>query len=816
MPQMTEQSTLKIIIRPKRIAFLVPPSICEGDFSNLLEFIGSLWGGKYFCIVPFDSENVDNVLGMNWLTQYSPDTILWLESSCNEQWVTKIKEAINPLNIYPLQEPLSKNFQSNRTGLFHFWPVIKNYSRGIRSLPDTTTRFQFISTDSNVKNKVFYHLSFGVVDKKDSEYLAELLRADSSHIVDENISDFIRLHHDAKKTFTFLDASSTEIETINAFGSDTPTIFVLSSTLIDYTWFWNNRAKFSSGANACIAIPLDSLCEVETIKALVIWLEGFHVGKANYCEITSISATKGVLDTLAKKLRPSVKKSGYEYVDVNLVDEKSIPTFRLQHKQVEVNASWLDKQSFEFMVPTPSFISEIENRSSSQWTIEIEGGGSLRNHTPPNICEGTNTKILNTPSIAAPSYMFGGGYSKRYSSGNIVIPCVKKMVSTQVTLPTFQELLVPLFKHLGIKAEKDEKQLCYQSVIELFGGLRELIECCKGKRYDIISTFWKDNLLPCEKNGLSLSKGCSLKRADTPIPIALGTIKGRAKLGSSYKKVFQSDYLDNYDIDDEMVLALVKERFSFSQRFDRQLTPQSFIAWMIDMKVARRVVYHPQCPACKNNSGWSVKIDLSSPLFCSYCGSNISIPAEKFELGYQLNPLVYKAFEEGVRPVALVLSVLKRVSHGNFEYIPGFKGSYKEKGFDIDIIASCDGELVFCECKNMENVATKAKKWEEIKQQLEDLIEKGRLCGARSVILASLADKYPQSIIKIAKKESSSDLRVILLNKEDLLRGYVRSTRKGLENSSASFYEAFLPQVRPKNKRKGQRTISFGSVVESK
>jgi len=817
MSKNIEKSVIKTVIRPQKVAFLVPTTMSEGDFRELLDFIGSLWGGRYLCIVPFDLADEENELGMHWLVRYSPDIILYADGSCCTEWVAKIKESINPLKILHLQHPLSENFRINYAGLLHFWPVIKSYVKDVRSLPDTSTRYQFLSTDLKINHQIFYNLSFGVVSKENSEYLADILRGDSVHVSDGSIPNFINLHSNEKRPFTYLDASAKEISTTNAFDCHTHTIFVLSRSIIDYAWFWNNRSKFEGGANSYVIIPSDSLNDIENVEALASWLKGYHVGRANYCKIISISATKAELNTLARKLRPRVSKFGYKHIDVELPDKNNLPMFGLQHKSFETDTVWLGKHSFEFTAPAPSFIDELEERSSSSWMVEIEGGNSLKKHSPPQVCFQTNIKLLNTPSLASLSYSFGGGFSKRYSNGGIATICNNKKVSQSVTLPTIEEFLKPFFHKLGIKYGKDEKQLCYRSVIKLFGGLNEFTETCKEKRYDILAAFWSDKSLPCEKGDLSLSKGCSLKRSDAPVPVSLNKIKQRANIGKEYQKTFQEDSLGMNFIEDEIIAAAAKKRISSSKGFYRQLTPKAFIFWLVEMKVLRQVFHYPQCQSCNNDSDWSVKVDLESPLFCSRCGSNIAVPEDKLEIGYQLNPLVYKAFEEGIRPVALTLQVLQKSVHSGFEYMPGFKGSYNSKGFDIDIIASCDGELVFCECKNMAGASIKAKGWIKIREQLETLIEKAALCGAKSVVLASLTDKYPKLITDVAKKKSSSELRVVLLNKEALLRGYVKSKLGGMEECHASFTEAFLPHIRDKRrKRKGERTISFGSMVESK
>ena len=205
-------------------------------------------------------------------------------------------------------------------------------------------------------------------------------------------------------------------------------------------------------------------------------------------------------------------------------------------------------------------------------------------------------------------------------------------------------------------------------------------------------------------------------------------------------------------IGDELIKKIAKDRMGFEKGFYQRNTSKSFLAWLVEQKIVRQVFHHPQCPVCENKADWSSKIDLELPLRCSRCGTVVPTPEAHLDIEYQLNPLVQKAFDQGIRPVALTVAILKSAADNGFLYIPGFKGVYQEKAFDIDIVSVCNGNLIFCECKDMDGVPATANSWIKIKSQLEDLIDKGKLCGARSVVLASLADEYPAAIKKLAKK----------------------------------------------------------------
>ncbi len=153
-------------------------------------------------------------------------------------------------------------------------------------------------------------------------------------------------------------------------------------------------------------------------------------------------------------------------------------------------------------------------------------------------------------------------------------------------------------------------------------------------------------------------------------------------------------------------------------------------------------------------------------------------------------------------------------------YLPvfkaGFKGVLGQEKFDIDIIASCDGILVFCECKNLEKNNPSNKVWGEIKEQFEQLIEKAKKYKAQIAILSSLTEKYPSKIKELERKHSDESLSVVLLDQEDLEKGTRWQTISDGETESSLplSIKDFLPKQKHKKNRKKRewnRQILYGN-----
>lgn len=802
---MNEKTTITASVCPQKVAVVVPADISEADFREVLQFMGWLWGGNYSCVIPFDLADEENELAFFWIEQYSPDLVLCANQEIREILNDRIQERTNPpFQLAVLREPFIDNFHYNLRGILSWEPAYFRYIKEINSMPGVTTRYRFVSTEEGITNRIFYDLSYGIHPQEKCEGLAKDLKAKHIHITDGSIPAFIKSHDDGEHSFTYLDLVGIELNTINSFGGP-PTIFVLSREVLDYAWFWNCRFDFSKGGNDCIPVPLDMIDDDETIQSLASWVTGYHSGRATYCEIKSISASKASLNKMAARLRPRVRKYGVQHVDVRLYDTPWIPFVNVYHKSHDVTAVWSDQSSFEFHPPKPAFIDDLGSEGHGQWVIAVDGGSKLKGHTPPKVAFKTNTRVLSAPSQAYP-YWVMSGCSRRYSAGNIMIPCTEKRDSVALTLPTADELFQPFFKELGIGAKTDEKRTCYEATFDLFGGLRDFAECCRNLRYEILACLWSDREVPCEKEGLSYSKGCHVKQADAPTPVSFSKIRSNKKVAKDWKKPLSDRKLP---ISDPLMSEVYESRCSREGGLYYCNNPGAYLTWLVESNIVRKVFRYPKCLNCLSKANWGTKVDLEKKLYCSRCGSYIPSHESQFDMEYQLNPLVCRAFDEGVRPVALTLDVLRDVSSG-FMFLPGFKGKRNGVFFDIDIVAACNGHLVLCECKDMYDASGRSRGWGKIKDQFSDLIELGELCGASAVILASLADTYPLVIQKMVKERSTDKMRIVLLRKEELLRGNVQIKREDGSERRAMFYEAFLHPPKPRKKRKGERKISFG------
>jgi len=196
--------------------------------------------------------------------------------------------------------------------------------------------------------------------------------------------------------------------------------------------------------------------------------------------------------------------------------------------------------------------------------------------------------------------------------------------------------------------------------------------------------------------------------------------------------------------------------------------------------ILRRVIRLPKCRSC-HSQHWIRRLDLDRQAKCPDCGYPLELP-DKVQLGYELNPIVRKALDEGITPVLKTARVLKSLTQRGFLWLPGIKGEIaRKKGeiagkkIDIDIVASCDGVLAFAECKTTIPEPRRKGDRPEVLDQLERLSELAQRCGARLVVLSADVSKIHRSIIRGVKKicRSHPQLTFLVLTSGDLERGFL-------------------------------------------
>ena len=106
-------------------------------------------------------------------------------------------------------------------------------------------------------------------------------------------------------------------------------------------------------------------------------------------------------------------------------------------------------------------------------------------------------------------------------------------------------------------------------------------------------------------------------------------------------------------------------------------------------------------------------------------------------IGYTLHRAVRHAIKEGIIPVVLTGRFLQNMTNDGFLWLPGVKYQIRAQQGDIDILACCDGRLVFCECKMLKETSFDSSLSEKIVDQFLKTANLAKKCGANLAVLSA-------------------------------------------------------------------------------
>lgn len=111
------------------------------------------------------------------------------------------------------------------------------------------------------------------------------------------------------------------------------------------------------------------------------------------------------------------------------------------------------------------------------------------------------------------------------------------------------------------------------------------------------------------------------------------------------------------------------------------------------------------------------------------------------------------------------------MTNRGFFWLPGVKFRDGATQGDIDVLACCDGHLVFGECKDLDGVLPERVNWQEIVVQFVATAEIALKCNGDLAVLASLVEAYPDNVKADIASALDGRIPYLLLAREDLESG---------------------------------------------
>jgi hypothetical protein len=747
----------KVRIRPNKVAILISKTAAYGDLALAVRFLSRIWGGRHCPILPVNPSG-DDPRAIRWLAQVRPDFIYTL--GVDDTYWRDVGSRVCQQRVCEslTQQAVETIHRPEFVGLTTIIPILRK-RRMQPSLP-RNRRLRFVYVEEGSVLTPYATVVFGDSDPVwggDALYLPE---TDPPKLINlqHSAADIVRIATDymTASHLSWLDLGSEGLSTILQCMHTPPTIVAVRSAA-DLALAWNLRTSGGDHTPVwVIPLPVDSLSEQPVLDALKEWMVAVKkFGQTpNFCEIASLTVPDSELQDFAQGLQECLAAEGIQYVDV-VAPHEEIPKLHFYDSDETVSVE-LTGRALTMAALRPSLSDHMQQTES--WVVELvrderTGRALAELCLPPRLCVQELLNIPEPPSL--PTVASVPNFS--FADSSISVHCTKRDDIIRLCLPSAEEILEEVLYESGITPIEDEKCAAYTPAFAILGGLTKAAHNFKRRLRQVIRVL--------RVHGTA----------------TLPTIQAEAKLGNGKlpdelsEPRHVQDFLRGY--------AAVVRRVSLKR----------FKEYWQD--------YYPDDTKLKSLlEHW-----LSLGLLVQKAG------------GYALEPRVDKAVREGLIPVALTGDFLRRLTLEGFLWVPGIKYQRGATLGDIDVIAVCDGALVVGECKEMEGVPKSCEDWEaSVWPKFEELIETAKACRADIVLLASLADSYPDGWKDRARAKAGDSMSVLLLTREDLDAGHRRLPKTDVMPERQMFIRDIVRNPRKARVRRdppGARTVSIGGWV---
>ncbi len=641
---MTEE--IRARIRPQNVVVLVDHETDQPTFLKLLKFLSMIWGGKYARIIVLDisSANLFETLQQQ-LIQLMPDVVV-----CISERERILDDFIYDTCRSKIITFSDKAFEEIETGLFAGLisakvAIIANQQQH----PDLQRKNLCLLEQGGTEQCIAYlATTFGfILDNSAREY-SEFLNADYQLCDAQDYGIYLQACIDHSHRWSWLDIANYKLSPI--YSTHLPPIVVLVNSLNpirDLALYWNLRQGFGAGySGQIILFPENEVSTDSLVEKLADWIANVPRIQSNYCEIHSHDCSKQILNTLARKLRPRLKKRKKDtqhHIDVRFQES---PTALFCFEREESVSIASDKKTIT--IPKVSPWLEQTLALHCIWVCDL-AKENITSRRPFDYCLPKRASIIELLNISSgtlynPNELVGLGYdaiSVEFQNNPVTR-------SAKFYLPTETEIFETILAEANINVIKDEKNIRYSPTLKLFGKINDASTALTGISWNIIEALLDK---PLSYNELKSKAKLGKKKRDIDIPEMPKMILDRRYQGQAKQ------------------IAKQRIQYALKSSFRKDSLDIDIIEQLTTRKILKRRWNLPKCKMC-NKTYWVDHIDLAQPLACPGCSNLICIP-DKVDVGYELNELVRLSIDEGIRPVVLTARFLHDLSRDGFFWTPG-------------------------------------------------------------------------------------------------------------------------------------------------
>lgn len=753
-------------VRPVRVVVLIDRAAESTDFVRVIRFLSQLWGGRFCLILPVDADSPDPLTTFR-LAYWRPDCVYGMGIS-QEQWVTAVNDACQPRQFCPLDVEVAEDVRKAvQSGLIHGDHAVYAMFKARHERSRFNRPLTVASIERTASLAPFCAAMFGVHPAD----LREDYRDETREPDPDNGVAFVDLctEFSTNNWQTWLDGNSFDLSTyVMQSPAPEPTIVLVNDTIADLSLFWNLRTVTAADESPrVIPVPFRDASDPQLVAAVVRWLSLFDP-VTNYCTVTSSSVSEVDSASFVQSVTEGLRDTSVKYIDYELPRNR-VPRVIAFESQVTCSVKQ-DGQRIEFVPPKPTTLSTLG--ASDCWYVDLVGEMSSRRAIaemlPPSSV--AIPEILNGPCPPGHQHSAIGRFGCGLDSINVRCSSNNEVIKFYV--PTAAQVLEEMIREGGYEPDRDEKRSSYIPTIDRFGGIYRAATALSGKSGEIIRAVSEKTLLPKQIKGI-----CRLGGGALSIDNYLGRVNEMVRNDSARTR------------------RIVRSRFEEYARGEvpEGVTLGPFLEHWADRSVLIRSWKLGPCSQC-SQAWFAADVSIQTPIECPNCGNRVLLP-EHVPIGYSLSRPVRHSVREGIIPVVLTGRFLRNLTNHSFFWLPGVKIKKGEKGGDADVVASCDGHLVFAECKRLVGVAPDANVWTEVAAQFLELAEVAIECRGDLVVLAAQADSIPDHVRKTVENSLRGRIAYEILNGADLEKGH-RNVDKGPWTTIPDLLPTGFPEVR--------------------
>jgi len=733
-------------VRPPRVCVLISQEAVEEDLLLSIDFFSAIWGGRFGQLLVVDPKAPDALTKFR-LSESRPEFVygIGLDDGC---WSTAVRQACQSRRYGRLLPDFVENLGSTHfeeyclvdDALIHMFQTrdrIGNRWRplGVVSAADSSPFSTYCAATFGLHHENLRDEFYSWDCKFDRSTTEEFIGL---------VAEFMERRHRSWLDITGHELSSLYWRTAPL----SPTVVLVDSLLPDMALFWNLRSASETDLPAwIIPIPIDGATDPGVLNRLREWLLAFlpYGPRPNYCLVTSQTVAESKCRLFAEQFQATLVGTPIESVTYD-PPRNRVPVII----PFEYECTWPVDVTGRKLTMQPPRPKAFENLGSPRaWLVDLlkdvrTGRAVEELELPPSPVV---FELLNGP---CPPQIYGS-VIPRAGQGpeSINLRCSGSKEVIDLYLPSGDEILEEILREHGLEPIPDEKRSCYLPVIQKFGNVYTAAKAFRGK------------------SGLILA---SLEER----PKTLSQIKSEFQLGKGV--VPGKSYLEEIEclpgIPSERIRRITRRRFA---KYAKSQTPEDLnLASVLEFWANRRVLSRNwkigPCARCMQTC-YKPRLNIQGKILCSGCGNIIRL-SEQVPLGYSLHRTVRHALKEGIVPVVLTVCFLRNMAHSGFLWLPGVKYKVGDKVGDIDILACCDGHLVFCECKRLASAGPGDKVWNGVVSQFLETARVARLCGGSLAVLASQVSRYPQDVQNRIRDGIGTNIPYLLLDRHDLERGF--------------------------------------------